>query len=155
MKYTAVCFLTLFILESASISFFNQRPSKKISISSAASRRDVLKWSTGSILGGGFLLGQPIPAIAVKERNEALCGTGFFTNIWEYRCTDLGDISDEGMTGTLSPTQETSTNSLMSRLGIADSVDETDRDATSAEANTKLKKKQAVPKVSETKTKGM
>jgi hypothetical protein len=25
-----------------------------------------------------------------------LCGTGFFTNIWQYKCTDLGDIEDEG-----------------------------------------------------------
>jgi hypothetical protein len=29
-------------------------------------------------------------------RNEMLCGTGFFTNIWQYKCTDLGDIEDEG-----------------------------------------------------------
>jgi hypothetical protein len=46
------------------------------------------------------------PAWALKPRNEALCGTGLFTNFLEYRCTDLGDISDEGQKTSFSNSNE-------------------------------------------------
>ena len=55
-------------------------------------------------------------AHAVQERNEALCSTGFFTNIWQARCTELGDITDEGVGRDLSTTEETSVDSLFSKL---------------------------------------
>ena len=53
---------------------------------------------------------------ALEKRNEVLCGTGFFTNIYQEKCTDIGDISNEGKTTTLSNTEETSTNSLMMKF---------------------------------------
>lgn len=68
---------------------------------------------------------QSQPANAVKERNDALCNTGFFTNIGAWYCTDIGDISDEGLAGTLSKTQDKTADSLMSKLGMGISDDET------------------------------
>lgn len=60
----------------------------------------------------------PRPAWAIKERNEALCQTGFFTNIMQYRCTEIGDISDEGKAQDLSESQESSTDTLLSKLKL-------------------------------------
>jgi hypothetical protein len=62
------------------------------------------------------MLTSPGPAVAVQERNEAFCGTGFFTNIWQYKCTDLGDISDEGVRKELSAAEATATDALLSKL---------------------------------------
>lgn len=56
-------------------------------------------------------------AYAVKDRNEALCGTGFYTNIWQYKCTDLGDIEDEGLGKEMSSSEQGAADSLMSKLG--------------------------------------
>jgi hypothetical protein len=62
----------------------------------------------------------PAPAAwAVQERNEALCRTGFFTNIMQYRCTDLGDISDEGEARSLSESQAEAADGLLSKLGLS------------------------------------
>ncbi|KAG7363197.1 hypothetical protein IV203_026557 [Nitzschia inconspicua] len=59
------------------------------------------------------------PAWALKPRNEALCGTGLFTNFLEYRCTDLGDISDEGQKTSFSNTNDAGTaDSLLSKLNL-------------------------------------
>jgi hypothetical protein len=58
-------------------------------------------------------------AHAVKPRNEMLCGTGFFTNIWQYKCTDLGDIEDEGKIKAMSAEEETKMDSLMGKLSMA------------------------------------
>jgi hypothetical protein len=58
------------------------------------------------------------PAWAVQERNEALCGTGFFTNFMEYRCTELGDISDEGLPGSLSDSQSERADALLSKFQL-------------------------------------
>lgn len=66
--------------------------------------------------------GNPQPAMALKERNEALCGTGFFTNIALYKCTDIGDISDEGKSPPLSTTEEGSMQSLLGKMGMEDVV---------------------------------
>lgn len=81
------------------------------------SRRDILLTAGGI---SGFLLSQP--AQAIKERNEALCGTGFFTNIWQFKCTDIGDIEDEGIPTGLSTGQEEISDSLLSKLGVDDST---------------------------------
>ena len=56
-------------------------------------------------------------AEAKQERNELLCGTGFFTNIWQYKCTDLGDIEDEGKSRKLDESENDKLNSLMGKLG--------------------------------------
>ena len=62
--------------------------------------------------------GSPLPALALKPRNEQLCGTGFFTNFLEYRCTDIGDISDEGQRTGLSESEAGAADSLMSKLKL-------------------------------------
>lgn len=82
-----------------------------------SSRRSVIASSIGAGLG---FLGVPSMAHAVKERNEALCGTGFFTNIWQYKCTDIGDIADEGVPKDLSSSEQGATESLMSKFNLGD-----------------------------------
>merc|ERR1712157_11747 len=67
---------------------------------------------------------QPQPANAVRERNDQLCNTGFFTNIAQWYCTEFGDISDEGVGKNLSDSQESTTDSLMSKLNF-DSISTT------------------------------
>ena len=59
-------------------------------------------------------------ANALQERNEALCSTGFFTNIWQYKCTVVGDIEDEGVAKELSSDDERTVDSLLSKLSIVD-----------------------------------
>lgn len=75
-----------------------------------------------------ILAGSPISTEALQERNEALCGTGFFTNIALYKCTDIGDISDEGRPRSLSSYEQGSMQSLMDKMGVDASslVDEND-----------------------------
>jgi len=70
----------------------------------------------------------------VQDRNEALCGTGFYTNIWQYKCTDLGDISDEGSAKGLSASEEGAADSLLSKLDLGDGLagQQAPTDATSA-----------------------
>lgn len=72
----------------------------------------------------------PRSAWAVQERNEALCGTGFFTNFMEYRCTEIGDISDEGLPGGLSDSQSQRADALLSKFQL-DSASASDGGATS------------------------
>ena len=60
-----------------------------------------------------------IPAAhAVQAKNEALCNTGFFTNIGAWYCTDIGNIGDEGRPKPMSEDAESSVNSLMSKFNI-------------------------------------
>jgi hypothetical protein len=56
------------------------------------------------------------PAFAIKERNDMLCDTGFFTNIAQWYCTDLGDISDEGATKELSRAEQKATDALLFKM---------------------------------------
>ncbi len=60
----------------------------------------------------------PSPALAVRAKNEALCGTGFFEHIYEYKCTAIGDIEDEGYSKSLSQDETGLTDSLMGKLGV-------------------------------------
>ena len=60
----------------------------------------------------------PSVAHALKDRNEALCSTGFFTNIALYKCTEIGDISDEGKSRSLSNEQQGRLSSLMDKMGL-------------------------------------
>jgi hypothetical protein len=79
-----------------------------------SSRRSFLSATT---LVGTWGLAKPA-CHALQERNEALCGTGFFTNIWQYKCTDLGDIEDEGMAKDLSDEDQGTVDSLMAKLNL-------------------------------------
>jgi hypothetical protein len=82
------------------------------------SRRHLLAKSSSVIAAGSFLWATvAVPsAVALKPRNEQLCGTGFFTNIWEYRCTDIGDISDEGTKVGFSKGEQGAAESLMAKF---------------------------------------
>lgn len=65
--------------------------------------------------GTAILVG-PSSAYALEKRNEALCGTGFFTNIAQYKCTEIGDISKDGKTKDLTNEEKSSVESLMGKL---------------------------------------
>lgn len=89
-------------------------------------RREILR---SAAVGGGLTLINYLALLvptaqtahAVKPSNEALCGTGFFTNIAQYYCTDIGDISDEGKSRMLSVEETSSLDSLMNKLDLNDS----------------------------------
>jgi hypothetical protein len=78
--------------------------------------------TASATLVGTFLHSEP--ALAVKERNEMLCGTGFFTNIAQYMCTDIGDISDEGRSKNFDKKELGSMDSLMSKMGVTEVADD-------------------------------
>lgn len=63
----------------------------------------------------------PPSAYALKEKNEVLCNTGFFTNVGAWYCTDIGNIGDEGQVKPLSKKDETSVDSLMGKFNFDDS----------------------------------
>mmetsp|Transcript_6265 Transcript_6265/g.9224 ORF Transcript_6265/g.9224 Transcript_6265/m.9224 type:complete len:140 (+) Transcript_6265:190-609(+) len=96
--------------------------------SDSSSRRDFV---ARSFFGLAALPSTPV--FALKERDETLCKTGFFTNIWEFRCTDIGDISDEGTSRDLSSSELGATDSLMSKLNIGST--DTDEDLPTSNKN--------------------
>ena len=71
-----------------------------------------------AFLAGIAIAMVPTSSMALKPRNEALCGTGLFTNFLEYRCTEIGDISDEGQKTGLSASEAGAADSLMSKLNL-------------------------------------
>jgi len=88
-------------------------------------RRDFLS-STLALVTVAPLISQPEPAHALQSRDEKLCGTGLFEHFQEYRCTQIGNILDEGTSKDLSSAEKGSTDSLMSKLGV--SVDDLNMD---------------------------
>lgn len=87
----------------------------------SSSRRQLMAAMLGVGISTAGSLCSAAPAWAVKERNEALCGTGFFTNIAQYKCTEIGDISEDGKVQPLSASEEGSMESLLGKLGMDDS----------------------------------
>jgi len=55
-------------------------------------------------------------AHAVQPRNEVLCSTGFFENIWQYKCTELGDIEQDGKAADLNAQESQQADSLLGKL---------------------------------------
>jgi len=49
-----------------------------------------------------------------------LCGTGFFEHFNEFRCTPIGDISDEGTVKALSAKEDGISDGLLGKLGVGD-----------------------------------
>jgi hypothetical protein len=85
----------------------------------------------------------PSPALALKPKNEALCGTGFFEHIYEYKCTAIGDIEDEGTSRAMSKDENGLTDSLMGKLGFDNSEDafqQQQQSTTTEKSETKPKK---------------
>ena len=87
--------------------------------SKSLNRRDLVRALSSAALSGNILLNPRTnqPAWALKPNNEALCGTGFFTNIAQYKCTDIGDISDEGQSRKTTAEEESRLDGLMSKFG--------------------------------------
>lgn len=115
---------------------FSRRQERKQATDSAIDRRSAL--FQASLVAAFPISLSPAPASALKEKNEALCGTGFFEHIYEYKCTSIGDIEDEGASKAMNQAQSDATDSLMGKLGfdtgdIVDSYDakkkSTDKDS--------------------------
>lgn len=85
----------------------------------------------------------PSSALALKQKNEALCGTGFFEHIYEYKCTSIGDIEDEGTSKELSSAETGVTDSLMGKLGFDtdDVIESTDYNSNSNNKSNDIIKK--------------
>jgi hypothetical protein len=99
------------------------RNTDMMELSSSSRRRRGFATTLATLLGGStFLFGSfPQPALALKERNEMLCATGFFTNIAQYMCTEIGDISDEGRSQTFDKEDKelgSILDSLMGKMGV-------------------------------------
>ena len=88
---------------------------KEESSVSSIDRRTVFTLATMATMA---LLAPASPALALKPKNEALCGTGFFEHIYEYKCTAIGDIEDEGYSKSLSQAESGLTDGLMGKLGV-------------------------------------
>jgi len=91
--------------------------------SEAFNRRSLLRALSSLTVSGNLLLnarGTNRPALALKPNNEALCGTGFFTNIAQYKCTDIGDISDEGRSRKTTAEEDGRLDGLMAKFGDLD-----------------------------------
>lgn len=79
------------------------------------------------------------PARALQEKNEGLCGTGFFTHYMEYRCTDIGDISDDGKVTDLTESERTKTDALLTKLHLDnDNDDDADKEKDESKSQKKL-----------------
>jgi hypothetical protein len=59
------------------------------------------------------------PRADALKPNNSLCGTGFFEHIYEYKCTAIGDIEDEGSVKEMSSDEVGLTDSLMGKLGLS------------------------------------
>ena len=77
----------------------------------------------GALLATGVLL-YPQNALALKPKDEVLCGTGFFTNIAQWKCTEIGDILDEGKPKEFSQNELGSMESLLGKLDVSLPIDE-------------------------------
>ena len=64
-------------------------------------------------------LANPSKVDALKPKNEALCGTGFFEHIYEFKCTAIGDIEDEGKTKEMSTSEMGISDNLMGKLSLS------------------------------------
>jgi hypothetical protein len=110
MKTTSLLLLLLCSLLTTTIT--------ALSLQTTSSRRSFVAALAGGAAAWGATTTTPA-AHALQERNEALCNTGFFTNIWQYKCTPLGDIQDEGFAKDLTNADQGTVDSLMSKLELS------------------------------------
>ena len=138
MRRTSLSLVLVLLLSSLSISTttaFNVERKAPIAVDHLKSFNRVLVASTVAILGwsGGDInhvdIHHPPPAYALKEKNEVLCNTGFFTNVGAWYCTDIGNIGDEGQVKSLSKNEEASVDSLMSKFNFDDDSSTTEGDS--------------------------
>ena len=76
-----------------------------------------------------FTFFPPPAANALQEKNEALCNTGFFTNVGAWYCTDIGNIGDEGKSKPLAGKEEASVDSLLSKFDLGASGSDNNEDS--------------------------
>ena len=88
---------------------------------SSTNRRSFLSLPSVLLLSSSSLSFFPSNANALKPKNDALCGTGFFEHIYEYKCTSIGDIEDEGKTKEMNSNEVGLTDSLMGKLNLSSS----------------------------------
>ena len=91
------------------------------------------------------LASAPTRAHALKKRNEALCGTGFFEHIYEYKCTEIGDIEDEGNSRAMNSAENGLTDGLMGKLGLEGGGDPFSESTTTTGVSYENKKKSGAP----------
>ncbi|CAB9519215.1 expressed unknown protein [Seminavis robusta] len=107
---------------------------QEVTAASNIARRHLMRQLFSVVVtASSFAAIPPKPVAALKPRNEQLCGTGFFTNYLEYKCTDIGDISDEGQATTLSSSQEGAADSLLNKLNL--SFEEEDSPSSTSTSN--------------------
>jgi len=99
----------------------------------------------------GLLSATPA-AHALKKKNEALCGTGFFEHIYEYKCTAIGDIEDEGTSKGLSQSETGLTDSLMGKLDLGSDAVFVGDNNNNSNGTTKPKNQAAAAASTETKS---
>ena len=104
-------------------------PPKSVAKATTTTRRDILRKATSAAaIATASTAVPPKPAFALKPNNEVLCGTGFFTNIAQYKCTDIGDISDEGKSRQMSSEEESKLDSLMGKFDLGGNSNSSDKE---------------------------
>jgi hypothetical protein len=143
------CFLVL-LLASHSASCLSVQRNLRRNSSDGSARRTFFARSILSafvvVVGNSALETQE--ALALEERNEILCGTGFFTNIAQYKCTEIGDISGEGKAKKVNEQELRSMESLLGKMGLEDSINDDDQQ----QAQVPARNKKTKAAVSSTKT---
>jgi len=83
------------------------------------SRRNFFEKIPITLIGSiGMLTFNGKGAYATQPRNDALCATGFFTNIAQRMCTEIGDITEDGLRTSLTDKQTGITDSLLGKLDL-------------------------------------
>ena len=120
MKKRCYCLPFLFI-DGWSLALSSVRSGRTLErLDANISTRRVFLSVTSAVLSS-FINKEEVDAL--EARNEIVCGTGFFTNIAQYKCTEIGDISDEGKVKTVNADEVKSMESLLGKMGITDSTD--------------------------------
>lgn len=82
------------------------------------SRRKMFQSISVFVAGSMGLMNHQEAAWAAQPRNEALCKTGFFTNIAQRMCTDIGDITEDGLSKDLTKSELGVTEGLLGKLNL-------------------------------------
>lgn len=78
---------------------------------------------------------------ALQKKNEVLCGTGFFEHIYEYKCTTIGDISDEAKSKSMDEKMGIQADLLMEKLNSFEKKDTQEIDTNDVDKTKDDKKK--------------
>ena len=115
----------------------------RVNVSPSINRRSFII-SPSIALSLSFVVNTP-KAEALRPKNDALCGTGFFEHIYEYKCTAIGDIEDEGSAKSLNSDEMGITDSLIGKLGVSFEDIKSDNEVRSEVSKSKDSEKEAIP----------